>query len=489
MTEGTTMAKGWIHRVHGFLFEGDRRRSEGRVEQSLRHGGRVLYLSLWKFQRDFCFDRAASLAFATILSLIPFAVLFLSFVGLLGGGTRIIAFVQQRILPAVVPEFQHQVMEWLESSISPTVFKAGPAGLINLAALVGLIMGALNILVTAERVFNKIWRVQGSRHYFQKVTAFWVLLTSSPFVIVASMWIGNVLVPEGGAVESFLNRHFFARGLYNVCAPVLVEAICFALIYFYLPSARVRLRNAVIAGVWAAVLWELSKKGFYFYVGHAGGVINFYRNLATVPLFFVWLFLTWIIILWGGQLSYALQNSKALILEQDQGGAAHGYSQVLLGFFLVLRVYEHFLRGDGPVELAPLADEIGVPPEMLLNISEFLVDQRILVEDSHSMGRYTLAKHPSLIALQDLARWLYTREFPGEAILLDASGKAESSPVHDVPARALPAHGLLRAALHGYFSPFMGKTLESLGRDLFGGALPSLAPFGPCLRSSFEDVE
>lgn len=462
------MPRGWIHRLRGFLFEEDRRHGEGVVKRRLRHAGRLLYLSLWKFQKDFCFDRAASLAFASILSLIPFAVLFVSFVGLLGGGKRIMNFVQQKILPAVVPEFQHQVMQWLESYISPTVFKAGPAGLINLAALLGLVVGALNMLVTAERVFNNIWRVQGSRHYFQKVTAFWVLLTSSPFVIVASMWIGNVLVPQGGAVESFLRRHFLARSLYNVCAPVFVETICFALIYFYLPSARVRFRNAVIAGLCAAVLWELSKKGFYLYVGQAGAMTNFYRNLATVPLFFVWLFLTWIIILWGGQLSYALQNAKALVLEQDQGGA-HRYSQVFLGFFLVFRVYQHFLRGDEPCELEALADEIGVPQETLLTISEFLVEHRILVEDAHREGRYTLAKHPSLIALQDLAQWLYAKEFPGEMPLLDSLGQAESSAIHGERAIPSSAQGLFRAALRGYFSPLLGKTLEDLRQDILGG--------------------
>ncbi|ROQ90957.1 YihY/virulence factor BrkB family protein [Desulfosoma caldarium] len=462
MTKGKTMPRGWMHRLQGFLFKEDHRLAKGLVEHRLRQVGRLLYLSLWKFQRDFCFDRAASLAFASILSMIPLSVLFVSFVGLLGGGERIMHFVQQKILPAVVPEFQHQVMEWLESSISPTVFKAGPAGLINLAALLGLIMGALNILITAERVFNHIWRVQGSRHYFQKVTAFWVLLTSSPFVIVASMWISNVLVPQGGAVESFLQRNFLARTLYSLCAPVFVETICFALIYFYLPSARVRFRNAVLAGLCAAVLWELSKKGFYFYVSQAGTMTNFYRNLATVPLFFVWLFLTWIILLWGGQLSYALQNAKALILEQNQGWAAHRYSQVFLGFFLVLRVYEHFLRGDEPCELDALADEIGVPQETLLTLSEYLVEHRVLVEDAQRLGCYTLAKHPSLISLQDLAQRLYAKEFPGEMPLLDSLGQAERSGSYGEGGISVLAQELLRAALRGYFSPFVGKTLEDL---------------------------
>lgn len=472
------MGARWVDRLRGFLFEAEDRPA-GALLARMRPAGRLIYLSLWKFHRDFCFDRAASLAFATILSLIPFAVLFFSFVGLLGGGERIIHFVQQKILPAVVPEFHNQVMGWLKSSISPTVFKAGPAGLINLAALLGLIVGALNLLVTAERVFNTMWRVKGSRHYFQKVTAFWVLLTSSPFVILASMWIGNVLVPQGGAVESFLARHVVVRSLYNLCAPVLVETICFALLYLYLPSARVRFRNAVIAGLCAAILWELSKKGFYLYVIQAGGVTNFYRKLATVPLFFIWLFLTWIIILWGGQLSYALQNTKALISEQNKGQGAHRFSQVFLGLFLLFRVYESFLKGRPTPELAVLADEVGVPQDVLLDIAEFLVDRGILVEDARFGVRFTLGRHPRLIELDRVVRWLHEKEFPGEIPLMATGRPFESSAPPGSLKPRNPAWGLLESALRGYLSPFAGRNLENALGEMGGTCAESAGLGGP----------
>lgn len=449
----------WVQRLRTFLFE-TKSGPGGPFRERVRCVGRIVYLSFWKFNRDFCFDRAASLAFATILSLIPFAVLFFSFVGLLGGGKRIIQFVQEKILPAVVPELHAHVMDWLQRYISPTVFKAGPAGLINLAALVGLVFGALNILITAERVFNNIWRVKGTRHYFHKVTAFWLLLTSSPFVILASMWIGNVLVPPGGAVESFLRRHWVVRSVYGLCAPILVETICIALIYLYLPSVRVRMRNAVIAGLCAAVLWELSKKGFYVYVGGAGEVTNFYRQLATVPLFFLWLFLTWIIVLWGGELSYALQNTKALVLEEAKGVNPHRFSQASLGLFLLFRVYERFLEGHPGPELGALADEVGVSQDDLSDIAEFLVDRNILVEDARSGGRFTLGCHPSRIALDLVIRWLHEKEFPGEIPFL-STGR-ESQPLASAWPQTLrhPAEDLFRAALNGYLAPFRGKSLE-----------------------------
>lgn len=453
------MVKPWKDKLGAFLFD-IKDGPTGFFGEETRRLGRILYLSLWKFNRDFCFDQAASLAFATILSLIPFAVLFFSFVGLLGGGKHIIHFVEDKILPAVVPEFHAQVMDWLQRYISPTVFKAGPAGLINLAALVGLVFGALNILITAERVFNHIWRVKGTRHYLQKVTAFWVVLTSSPFVILASMWIGNVLVPPGGAVESFLRRHWLVRSLYGLCAPILVETTCFALIYLYLPSARVRMRNAVIAGLWAAALWELSKKGFYVYVSGAGQVTNFYRQLATVPLFFLWLFLTWIIILWGGQLNYALQNTKALILERAKGVNVHRFSQASLGLFLLFHIYERFLEGRSAPELQALADEVGVSQDDFADIAYFLVEQNILVEDARCPGRFSLAWHPSRILLDQVIRWLHEKEFPGEVPFLDVG--RESNPVASSWPRALrhPAEKLFREALTGYLSAFKGKSLE-----------------------------
>jgi Ribonuclease BN-like family. len=123
-------------------------------------------------------------------------------------------------------------VDWLQRYISPTAFKAGPAGLINLVAVIALFMGALNILVTAERVFNHIWKAKASRPYFQKVTAFWVLLTSSPFIILASISIGNLIAPSGGAVETFLANHWWARLIYHTIIPIVVESTCFGLMYF-----------------------------------------------------------------------------------------------------------------------------------------------------------------------------------------------------------------------------------------------------------------
>jgi len=463
----------WVERLRIFLFEGERTLSSSYKEKAA-YVARLLYLTVWKFNRDFCFDRAASLAFATIISLIPLAVLFVSFVGLLGGGEEIIKYVQDKVFPVVAPEFQDELVGWLEKYISPTAFRAGPAGIINLAAVVGLVMAALNILITAERVFNHIWRAKGTRHYFQKVTAFWVLLTSSPFLILASIWVGNVIAPKGGAVENFLNTHWWAGAAYRGLAPLLVEATCFSLIYLFLPSTRVQMRSAVAAGLSAAVLWELSKRAFYLYVARAVTVTNFYKQLATVPLFFLWLFLTWIILLWGGQLAYALQNFKTLSRLQEKGLTGHKYSLPFLGLTLLFSIHEAFVKGQDPPALEDLADRLEIPMEELEDLATTFCEQGILMEDAGRPGRYGLKRHPATVSIEEVVRRLFEKEFPAEAQRF--APHAETRPAEEKlkGAPVTTADALFRRAYGQLMKVFAGKTLEeALCRLGTSGAEPS----------------
>ncbi|MEJ5300368.1 MAG: YihY/virulence factor BrkB family protein [Thermodesulforhabdaceae bacterium] len=432
----------------------------------LQQTGRLLYLTLWKFGKDSCFDRAASLTFATIISLVPFAVLFVSFVGLLGGGEHIMRYVHQKILPAIAPEFQDELIDWLQRYISPTAFKAGPAGLINLVAVIGLFMGALNILVTAERVFNHIWKTRASRPYFQKVTAFWVLLTSSPFIILASISIGNLVAPPGGAVEAFLAQHWWARLIYRTIMPIAVESTCFGLMYFFLPSVRVRAVHAVTAGIFAALLWELTKRAFYFYVSHAVGVINFYKQIATVPLFFVWLFITWIIILWGCQLCYVLHYKKILMrLQEGDYREGQMYSPFFLGLFILFKLYENMVGMHSSSSLEEeVANELDMlSTEQIKAMLELLIVHGFVVEDGRNPGRYILARHPSLIYIDDVMRVIYESEFPKEArrVLKCKEGLEKGT----TPSISNPSDQLIRGVIQNIGDIYARRNLETLWKE------------------------
>jgi membrane protein len=427
---------------------------------------RVIVLAAGELRRDFCFERAASLTFTSILSLIPLAVLFVSFAGSLGGGQKIIDYVKEKVFPLVAPEFASDLEAWLDVYISQRAFKEGPTGLVNLAAILGLLFSALAILVTAERVFNRIWKVPGRRSYFQKLSAFWVILTTSPFLIVASIGIGDFLNRPGGVLEVLAKEYLFLRALYDILVPFIVGFFAFTLLYLFLPSTRVELKSAVIAAAAAAVLWELSKRGFYYYVVRVGTVTSFYKQIATIPLFLVWLYVTWLITLWGGELSYAHQNLQLLSRRRHEVGGRSTPPE-LAALALLVRLDELFESGRGSTALQELGRELDVSPALLERVAERLQEAGVLAEDARAPGSYLLARHPRRILIREAVELFESEAASGAGGNLPPAGGLSE------PAALARLRRLLGEARGAYLGALGDTSLEDLraGSTTSGGSV------------------
>ena len=418
--------------------------------------GRMIYLVAREFRSDFCFERAASLTFATIISLFPLTVLFVTVAASVTEGKAIIDFIKEHLTPILAPDFQKPLNAWLEDSYTQKGFKQWPTGLINLIAAVGLLLSALGVLVVAERVFNRIWKVRGRRSYFQKVTTFWLLLTTSPFLILASIGFEKSLSPLQSLVagpESTIGA------IYSWFVAVCVGFLAFTLTYKFLPSARVKLGSAAVGAVVAAVFWELSKRGFYLYVELRGQSPNFYTHVAAIPLFLIWIYLTWVVALCGGEISYVYQNLKILSRETQRRQAAPQYSLPYLGVFLTARVAAAFQDGRPSPTVDQLAEEIDLQGEGLQVAASFLVEKGILVEDSRASGAYLMGKDPRLVLMSDLVNMLGCEAFPGD-VVSESEGPPEGVGIReDEVARRID--GLFRRARKGSLLSMGELTLES----------------------------
>lgn len=370
-----------------------------------------------KFNDDACFERAASLSYVTIISLIPLLVLFFSIVSVLGLYQEMISYIHETFLPFVVPEFQDQLIEIITDYISPTVFTGQGSGIINLLAILGLILSAMGVLITAERTFNQIWRVEETRSYIQKITAFWVILTTSPFLILASVYLADYFGPTDAWLDQ-VSRHFiFFKSLYDQFIVLFVSTFAFALLLIFTPSVRVKYRAAAIGGIISAILWEISKKGFVLYIVKVGTVTNFYKQIALLPLFLIWIFLTWIIILLGAQISYSYQNLTVLIKEQEQRHSGKRHSTAFLAVSLIYAILKSYRRGISIPTIDSIANEIGIRVEELNNVAGTLVDMDILMEDASRPGRFSLIRSEENMDLRQIVEEMRMREFPSEAVL------------------------------------------------------------------------
>lgn len=418
---------------------------EGAADDARRPLPRVFLLSVRGFLDDWCFQRAAALAFATLISLMPLVVLFVSFAGMLGGGDAIIAYLRERLFPLLAPDFQDQAGEILDTYISKSAFREGPTGLVNLAAIVGLMTTAMGGLSAAERYFNHIWKATHNRSYLQRMTAFWVVLTTSPFFIALSIAAERWLVPEDGLVHRLKEDSWIVAGLYDVVVPVSIGCLGFTLLLALLPNTKVRLRSALLGGIVTALLWEAARRGFFLYVARASTVTGFYSKLATVPLFMVWVYVSWVIVLFGVEVSATHQDLPVILRRTRRRSETTDQGRIEAGLRLLGCLGAAWRTGKPVPSLAEAARAIDLPEERLLPLATALRDAGHLVEDAARPGRFTFARDPSGVLIRDVARDLAAGAPPADAA---ASGPG-----------VVPR---LARAWNGFFSSFGEETVADL---------------------------
>ncbi len=166
-----------------------------------------------------------------------------------------------------------------------------------------LLYAALILMAQVEQSFNVIYKASTSRRLIARVMQYWTLLTLGPLGIVASFWINDqfqsmVRDIGGSAVVS----------AFGFIAAFFVSWLLLLLAYKVVPNARVQLKPALIGSFVAAALWEVAKWGFGLYVDFSTGYARFYGSLGLIPIFMLWVHITWLVVLFGLELSYALQT-------------------------------------------------------------------------------------------------------------------------------------------------------------------------------------
>lgn len=245
------------------------------------------------FIDDGCPESASALAYTSLLALVPLMAvgftLFAAFPAFEGFTDQIRGFIFENFVPASG--------EIVESYLQGFVTKASA---LTLPGLVGLLITALLAMSTIERTFNAIWKVRNQRRPIDTFTVYWAVLTLGPILIGISL-----------AVTSYVaSLAFFsgAAGVFLKSLPFLASALAFTLLYAVVPQQKIPPRHALAGGLVGAVLFELAKKGFALFVTSFHTYETIYGALATLAIFLVWIYLSWLIILFGAEFTYCLGN-------------------------------------------------------------------------------------------------------------------------------------------------------------------------------------
>jgi membrane protein len=162
---------------------------------------------------------------------------------------------------------------------------------------------ALLMMYNIDRALNAIWEVRSGRRFVTKFLIYWAVLSLGPVLIGVSVVVTSYLVSLpllSDAAASGAGRRLL--GL----TPVLTSAVAFTMVYLVVPNRRVRVLHAMAGGLFAALLFEVAKRGFGLYITQFPTYEAIYGALATIPIFLVWLYLSWIVVLLGAELAHCM---------------------------------------------------------------------------------------------------------------------------------------------------------------------------------------
>lgn len=371
-----------------------------------------------RFLEDRCLQTAGALAFTTLFALVPLTAAIL---GILA------AF-------PVFEEWRIKVTSWAFNNFVPatgdvvqtylTEFAANASKATTIGVLV-LVFSAISLMMSVEDAFNRIWRVKNNRGPASRFVIYWTALSLGPMLLVAALAISSYLVAlpfiDAAATQWSLKERVLSA------LPFLIVWIAFSTAYTVIPNRTVRLRDALIGSLFAAVLFESTKHGFAWYASDMANYQQVYGALSIVPIFFFWMYLSWIIVLFGASITASLsafdyrhvddrisadQELTGLLRVIGQLAAAHRQGRGLHSEELLRR--EPYLTDD-------------LLQRYLADLGEVAVIRR------SETGEWLLARDLGTISLLDLYRECDYRLPVGNQVLPGQDADAAApAPLHEL---------------------------------------------------------
>ncbi len=363
--------------------------------EELGWSSRVILSSLDRFYWDNGFSRAASLAYTTLLSLVPLLALVF---GLLGSFA-----VSNEMLPGVRDFVFRQFIPDLETTNTAIQYLAQfSASVMGMNALVIGVVALTSILLlnSIESALNEIWQVYESRSIPQRLAIFCAIIVIAPVLAVSTYYFATLrleplFVGRNYYVESFIS-------LYHHLLPFMIDLAAFFTLYYLVPKTSVRIRAALIGGIVAALLFDAAKLGFAYYIDKFSSYDKIYGTLSSIPVFLFWLYLAWTIIIFGAEVSYQAQNLPRQGRLWKRSLMSIGDGALVLAVQALVMVARSFVGGKRPMTVLELAGRLGCSTVVLRPILSSLERAGIITRTATSEEFVTLLRSPETIMLAEI---------------------------------------------------------------------------------------
>ena len=263
-----------------------------------------------RLQQDRCTEMAASLTFTTLLSLVPLLTIMLTVFSAFPVFADLSSHLKEFVLSNMLPETGGRMITRYMEQFAESASRLTAVGIAFLA------FTAMWMMLTIDNAFHRIFRVSRQRSMLQRVLVYWAVITLAPLLVGGSLSLTSWLV---GLSVGYANQIPDAGVEMLKLLPVILTTAAFTLLFRVVPNRYVPMRHAIIGGVIAAVAFESMNRAFAFYIAHFPTYKLVYGAFASVPIFLMWIYLSWLTLLFGAIITASIshwRSTHALKLDQ-----------------------------------------------------------------------------------------------------------------------------------------------------------------------------
>ena len=334
---------------------------------------RVLLLSIRRYDEDKCQLRASALTFYSLISIVPVAAM--AFGIAKGFGFEKILEAQLRDKLAGHEEILTNIINFSHSLLANT-----KGGLIAGVGLFVLLWAVIKLLGQIEYSFNDIWDIKQKRTIGRMFGDYFSLMLVCPVILILSSGVTvfistqvNLIVEKFTILGSFSSLIFFLLKL----LPYTLMWSLFTFLYIFMPNTKVRFSSGLVAGIITGTTFQVVQLAYITFQIGAVQYNAVYGSFAALPLFLAWLQLSWLIVLYGAEISFAYQNVDTYEFEPDILQASRRL-RTLLSLFVTGRLIKNFIRGEKPLNAGEISNQLEIPIRFVNEIISDLVKSNIV---------------------------------------------------------------------------------------------------------------
>ena len=407
---------------------------------------RIIILAFRGYDEDRCLLRASSLTFYTLLSIVPVAAMFFGVAKGFGFERRLEKELFEKF--AGQEEVLSQVINFSNSLLEQT-----QGGLIAGIGLLVLFWSVLKVLGHIEMALNDIWGIKESRSWGRKFSDYLSIMLISPLLVLmsgsATVFIKTEVTQITQKVELLGVISPLIFSLLKFAPYVLIWAL-FTILYIIMPNTKVNFKAGLLGGVVAGTLYQIAQWGYISFQIGAAKYNAIYGSFAALPLFLMWLQISWWIVLFGAELSFANQNVDTYEYEPDSLKVSPRFKK-LLALQIAHLLIKKFENGDRPLTDSQISAQLEMPIRLVHNLLFDLVESGLVSEIKTKADKkfaYQPARDINQLTIQSVLE------------ALDHKG------TEDIPVAMTEEYQALTDALHEFSEAMESSPANKLLKDI-----------------------